>query len=110
MNFGGCFDAIAARYGENIAVARAGQVLATGRALLQPMEDNARQNTPTPLGGGREERLLCLGERSLPLDTGAGALVILWGEERYDVVNAQAFYVAGEPVYWRAVLRREDAV
>ena len=109
MSFGRCFDAIAACYGETITVERGGEVLGSGRALLRPLGETGRQFVPSPLGVGREERLLCLGENALPLEPGDGPLVVCRGGERYDVLRAvRAGRSAYGPTYWRAELKRRE--
>lgn len=108
MSFGGSFDAIVKRYGRAVSVERDGIVLGTGRALLQPMLDQEAQFLPSELGVGRDERTLCLGERSLPLDPAPGETLLRQGDEVFVVVNARAVDVGTQRVYWRAVLKRRE--
>lgn len=108
-HFSGSFDAIVRRYGRTVCVERDGAVLGTGYALLQPMLDQEAQFLPSPLGLGREEQTLCLAERTLPLDPAPGECVLRQGEDAFLVVNARAVEVGTERVYWRAVLKRQDA-
>ena len=108
MSFGDSFAAIVKRYGKTVWVERDGVVLGPGRALLQPMPDQERQFLPSDLGLGREERTLCLGERSLPLEPGAGEWVLRQGSDAFDILRVQAVEVGSQRVYWRLILTRRD--
>ena len=66
MSFAGVFDAIAARYGQVVTVAKDGVTLGSGRAVLRPMLDRKPQFVPTDLGLARVEETLCLGQVGLP--------------------------------------------
>lgn len=106
MRLAGAFSAIAARYGQVVAVEKDGTLLGSGRAVLRPALDRQRQFLPTDLGLARQEETLCLGEAGLPFADQAGAWVVRQGETAYDVVNLRPVTAGEETIYWRAVLRR----
>ena len=117
MSFAGVFDAIAARYGQVVTVAKDGVTLGSGRAVLRPMLDRKSQFVPTDLGLARVEETLCLGQVGLPFSEEAGVWTVTQGETVYAVVNLRPvrageeriYWRAGEErIYWRAVLRRRE--
>ena len=80
MSFAGVFDAIAARYGQVVTVAKDGVTLGSGRAVLRPMLDRKSQFFPTDLGLARVEETLCLGQAGLPFSEAAGVWTVTQGE------------------------------
>lgn len=108
MSFAGVFDAIAARYGQVVTVAKDGVTLGSGRAVLRPMLDRKPQFVPTDLGLARVEETLCLGQAGLPFSGAAGVWTVTQGETVYAVVNLRPVRAGEEILYWRAVLRRRE--
>ncbi len=108
MSFAGAFRAIAARYGQEVALYRDGTLLGTGRAVLRPILDRERQYLPTDLGVRRQEQMLCLGEDTLPFAPARGETVLRQGEDAYDVENVRPVQAGDQVIYWRAVLTRRD--
>ena len=104
MSFAGVFDAIAARYGQVVTVAKDGVTLGSGRAVL----DRKPQFVPTDLGLARVEETLCLGQAELPFSEAAGVWTVTQGETVYAVVNLRPVRAGEERIYWRAVLRRRE--
>ena len=95
-----------ARFGQAVTLRGAG-VDSTLRALIQPVLDRGRdQEISTPLGVGRQERLLYLGPAEQPL--GPDTLVE-WKGKEYQVQSA---HLMGEGVcpHWWAILRPRDEV
>lgn len=108
MSFAESFGAIAARYGQTVTVYRNQEQAGEGRAVLRPLHDRDRQFVPTVLGGEQRDRLLCLGEGSLPLAPGPEEVVVRHGEAAFDVVNARPIAAGDELICWRAILVRRD--
>ena len=90
MSFTGEFQAIAARYGQEVVLLSDGEELGRGLAVLRPLLDREKQFLPTELGVWRREQVLCLGQASLPFGSRPGGVVLQAGEEAYDVVNADS--------------------
>lgn len=99
MSFAGVFDAIAARYGQVVTVAKDGVTLGSGRAVLRPMLDRKPQFVPTDLG---------LAQAELPFSEAAGVWTVTQGKTVYAVVNLRPVRAGEERIYWRAVLRRRE--
>lgn len=108
MSFAGVFDAIAARYGQVVTVAKDGVTLGSGRAVLRPVLDRKPQFVPTDLGLARVEETLCLGQAELPFSEAAGVWTVTQGETVYTVVNLRPVRAGEERIYWRVVLRRRE--
>ena len=95
-------------FGETVSLERDGAVLGEGKAIFRPILEERDQFVPTRLGVRREERVLCLGDASLPFDGENGHTVLRRGPEAYDVRNLRQVTVGREPVYWRAVLELRE--
>lgn len=96
---------ILARFGQNV-VLRGTETVAC-KAMVQPLPDRgAEQETPSPLGLGRQDRFRYLGPARHPLDLDT---VVEWKEKEYRVGAAQ---LVGEGVcpHWRAVLYPREEV
>lgn len=103
------FEAVLARFGQEVTLLRDGTELGRGLALIQAERDAARQFAPTDRGIRRAERALCLASLTVPFDPAAGETVLVAGAVRYDVRRAATVGVGRERVFWRATLeRRED--
>lgn len=95
------------RYGQEVLVTRreTGESTAA-RAFLQPVLKQ-REDLPvtaTPLGPVSRQRWLYIGSGAQMVSPGDR---IACGSLRLVVQEAQAVCWADEPLYWRAVLRRE---
>lgn len=112
MSFAGSFQAIAARYGQEVILFHQGQQAGQGLAVLRPVLDRQAQWQPQPLGQARREEVLCLAAAQLPFHTGCAEQTVQAGQALYDVVSARPVEAGTERIYWRAVLRRreEDAL
>jgi hypothetical protein len=95
-------------FGETVTLARDGNVLGRGRAILRPVLTEETQFVPTRLGVRRVERVLCLGEAGLPFPEDPDGVILTRGAERYDVGNVRLVTVGREAAYWRAALVRRD--
>ena len=102
------FDAIAARYGQVVTVAKDGVTLGSGRAVLRPVLDRKPQFVPTDLGLARVEETLCLGQVGLPLLGGGGSLDGDPGGDGVCRGKPPPGAGGGGGIYWRAVLRRRE--
>ena len=114
MSFAGVFDAIAARYGQVVTVAKDGVTLGSGRAVLRPMLDRKPQFVPTDLGLARVEEMRAIldgrdrRQVGLPFSEEAGVWTVTQGKTVYAVVNLRPVRAGEERIYWRAVLRRRE--
>ena len=100
------WQGILSRYGQQVTLRR-GEESVSLKALIQPaMEKEKLQWQPTPLGLGRQEKVLYLGPPDQTVDT--DTLVECRGRE-YRVSQAQRM---GEGIcpYWWAVLYPRDEV
>ena len=108
----GTFRRLLERYGQRVAVSRAGEDLGSGLAFLQPVlvqRESRWQRAPSPLGGVRQDRYLLLGEPGLPLGGGTGTLVECKGV-RYDIQEAHLIPLGEGASHWWAVLRPRGGV
>ena len=101
-------EALLIRYGQRVALERQGAWLGEGRAILRPVLEMARQVTPTRLGLRQTDRVLCLGEKSLPFVPTSGELLLWQGEDCYTVETVRPVTVGEDLLYWRAVLMRQE--
>ena len=108
MTFAGSFEAIAARYGEDVVLRRAGQEGGRGRAVLRPVTDRQAQWTPTPLGQQRWEKALCLAQAALPFADQAQEQTVQAGQAVYTVESVRPVTVGTERICWRALLARRE--
>lgn len=97
------------RYGQRAEIVRGNGTRTAARAFIQPVRESREAQIPSPLGVGRQDRFLYLGEPGVPLDGPEGCYV-RWQGRRLEVVNAQAIYIGDEPSHWRAVLTAGDEV
>ena len=69
------FEAVLARFGQEVTLLRDGTELGRGLALIQDERDAARQFAPTDRGIRRAERALCLASLTVPFDPAAGEAI-----------------------------------
>lgn len=77
------------------------------RAFVQPIRERREETHPSPLGMGRQDRFLYLGEPGAPLDGLAGGYVA-WNGRTLRVMNGHGIYVGGTLSHWWAVLTARD--
>lgn len=102
---GTAFDWILSRYGQTVEIVRERGESVQARALVQPLRENRTSVLPSPLGQGRQDRFLCLGEPGVPLEP---AELVRWNGRSFMVKNAQAVYVGVRLSHWWAVLAARD--
>ena len=79
----------------------------TARAFLQPIREKREAALPSPLGIGRRDRFLYLGDPEIPPgEPGRG--IVRWKGRSFDLMNVQAVYVGGTLSHWWAVLSARD--
>ncbi len=94
------------RYGQSVTVFDGDGNGQDVRAFLQTLpEKNTEQLAPSPLGLRREDRLLYLGPRDVPLS--ARKSRVEWNGNAYDVQSAHPVG-PGDGCHWWAVLRPRD--
>ena len=93
------------RFGQDVVLR--GTETAACKAMVQPLRDRgAEQETVSPLGLGRRDRLRYLGPAGHPLDLDT---VVEWKGKEYRVESA---HLMGEDIcpHWRAVLYPREEV
>lgn len=98
-------EKIFAGYGTEIRVERRGMSVFAAAAFLQPVENTDKEFpfAVTALGSVDNRRWICLTRNELQ----EGDRIWL-RETCYEAVNCTEVVVAGETVYWRSILRREQ--
>ena len=83
------FERILARYGGEVMVFtdKEDEGVAA-RAMIQPIRDRQRQNVASPLGWGKEERWLYLGQPEVSIDLGPEGF-LQWGGMEFSVFSAR---------------------
>ena len=77
------------------------------RAFLQPLREKREAALPSPLGIGRRDRFLYLGDPEVfPGEPGQG--IVRWNGRCFDLMNVQAVYVGNTLSHWWAVLSPRD--
>lgn len=80
------------------------------RALVQPIRDKHRQRAASPLGWGKDERWLYLGQPEVSIDVGPEGF-LRWGEQEFSVFSARKVDLGRESCHWWGVLvPREEKV
>lgn len=112
MSFASSFEAIAARYGQEVILLHNGSEIGRGRAVLRPVLNRQSQWLPSQLGNQRWEKVLCLAQSAIPFLTGPEEQTVQAGKQQYNVVNVRPVEAGQERIYWRVVLQRreEDAL
>ena len=98
------FDRILARYGSEVLVCtdKEDQGVAA-RALIQPIRDKVRRNVASPLGWGKDERWLYLGQPEVSIDVGPEG-VLRWGDQTFSVFSARKVCLGRESCHWWGIL------
>ena len=95
------FEKVLARYGSPVIILPEGAAYGvTVMALLQPVRDKERQSRPSPLGWGRRERWLYLGEPDVPLE---GKVRTADGQE-FEVYSARKVDLGRQTCHWWGIL------
>ena len=102
---GAAFDQILNRYGQTVEIVRENGERTRARAMVQPIRENRTAALPSPLGEGRRDRFLCLGEPGVSIEPGE---LVRWNGRSFTVKNAQAVYVGARLSHWWAVLAARD--
>lgn len=112
MSFARSFEAIAARYGQEVILCQNETEIGRGRAILRPVLNRQCQWLPSQLGNQRWEQVLCLAQSAIPFLTGPEEQTVKAGKEQYQVINVRSVEAGQERIYWRVVLQRreEDAL
>ena len=80
------------------------------RALVQPIRDRERQYAASPLGWGKHERWLYLGQPEVSIDVGPGGF-LCWGGQEFSVFSARRVDLGRESCHWWGILvPREEKV
>lgn len=100
------WQGILARYGQPVTLTRGTERVET-RAFVQPALDRGRdQESPSPLGLGRQDRFLYLGPAGHPLDRDT---LVEWNREQYRVRTAHLVGTGVCPHWWAMLYPREEA-
>lgn len=103
------FEKILRRYGTPVTVLVGGQAPGeTAMALLQPIRDKQRQETASPLGWGKRERWLYLGEPGVSIDVGEQGFLRAEGRE-FTVYSARRVELGRESCHWWGILIPREA-
>ena len=102
---GAAFARILDRYGQTVEITRETGETVRARALVQPVRERRAAVTPSPLGTGRRDCFLCLGEPGVPLSE---TDCVQWNGRSFFVENAQAVRAGEQVSHWRAVLAARD--
>lgn len=106
---GADFAAVVRQAGQPVTVWRDGVCLGEGYARLQgTFRQGERQYSPTDLGTGREEEVVCYGEAGLPLAPHPGRTLLKAGEAVYRVRWAEPVRLGAEVIYWKAGLTWQE--
>ena len=105
---GAGFARLLDRYGQRVRqIPGDGTEAREARAFVQPLRERREEMDPSPLGVGRKDRFLYLGEPGATLDGLAGGYVE-WNGRTLRVMNGQGIYVGGRLSHWWAVLTARD--
>lgn len=98
------FERILARYGSEVMVFTGEEDEGVGaRALVQPIRDKNRQHVASPLGWGKQERWLYLGQPEVSIDVGAKGF-LRWGGMEFSVFSARRVDLGRETCHWWGIL------
>ncbi len=102
------FEKILARYGRAVHILPDGEEPGLiALALVQPIRERVAQQAPSPLGWGRRERHLYLGEAEVPLEVGPQGFVRVDGEE-FEVFSARKVCLGREGSHWWGILTSRE--
>ena len=102
------FEKILARYGSEVMVYTDKEDAGVGaRALMQPIRDKDRLDAASPLGWGRNERWLYLGQPEVSVDVGPEGF-LRWGGMEFSVFSARKVCLGRESCHWCGILERRE--
>jgi len=106
------FEKILARYGNPVTILPEGKEPGMkAMALLQPVRDKHRQEIPSPLGWGKRERWLYLGEPDVPLQAGENGFVRAEDGREFEIYSARRVDLGKQTCHWWGILvPREEKV
>ena len=101
-----CFPAVLALCGQTVSRELPGQGEQRWKAFVQPVlrRQSGDERTSTPLGNVDERQWLYVGPAEIPLTRGE---TLVQGNVAFQVRESVTVYAGEEPLYHRAVLRRQ---